>query len=109
MSISDCRHCKRPYWRYRRDFPPAGYCSLPHSELGPAKKKHELPPRKPDAVLFEYRAHRISEHRDRHFLQDYECDECERMQGEYAESMNYWIDHPVWSGGSAPVKSGISN
>lgn len=90
-----------PYWKYRRDHPPAGYCSLPHAELGPAKKVLNPPPAKPDVVLFEYRAHRISIHRDRYFLQDYDCSECERIQGVYLESMAFWIDHPMWSGGES--------
>ena len=95
MSIPTCRHCKRTYWRYRSGHPPAGYCSLPHAEAGPAKKqKGDPPPRKPDAVLFEYRAHRISIHRDRHFLQDWECETCETFQEEYAMSLNFHIDHP---------------
>ena len=44
--------------------------------------------------LFEYRAHRISIHRDRHFLQDWECETCETFQEEYAMSLNFHIDHP---------------
>lgn len=108
MSIPTCRHCKKTYWRYRSDHPPAGYCQVRCAEAGPAKKqKGEPPPAKPDAVLFEYRAHRISAHRDRHFLQDYECEECERLQGVYAESMNYWLDHPVWSAAVEKAGSGV--
>ena len=93
--IATCRHCLCGYWRYRRDHPPSGYCSIPHAELGPHKKQGAPKPDKPDICLFNFRAHRISVHRDRSFLQDYECPECETLQGLYVESMSYWIDHPL--------------
>lgn len=106
--ISTCKHCEKTYWRFRGDHPPSGYCSIPHFEAGPAKKqKAEPPPAKPDAVLFQYRAHRISVHRDRSFLQDYECEECEKLQAIYADSMNYWLDHPLHYGGAEKKENTI--
>lgn len=95
MSIADCRHCKRSYWRFRKEFPPAGYCCDLHAELGPAKKPPAPKPPKPDAALFDLRAHRITIHRDRFFLQWYKCDECDRLEAVYSEAMAYWIDHPA--------------
>ncbi len=97
MAISECRHCHTAYWRYRKDHPPRGYCSTPHADAGPAKKREPKPP-KPDVALFEYRAHRITEHRDPHYLQWYDCRECERMEQIYSDSMAYWIDHPMNTG-----------
>ena len=107
MAIAECRHCKTTYWRFRRDHPPSGYCSLPHAELGPAKKKPMEPaPPKPDIVLFEYRSHRITEHRDRYFIQDHKCEECDRLEAIYADSMGYWIDHPLVVGAKEKEKIG---
>lgn len=100
MSIPTCRHCKRTYWRYRSDFPPAGYCSLPHAELGPAKRERGAPkPLKPNIVLDRFRFHRIAAHGDRFFLQDYDdCADCDSFRALYVESMAYWMDHPLWEG-----------
>ena len=98
MSIANCKRCKVPYWRYRRDFPPSGYCSLPCAELGPVRK--DPPPPKPDTALSELRAHRITMHRDPFYLQWYDCTECERLEGIYMEALGYWMDHPVNSGGA---------
>jgi hypothetical protein len=108
VSISTCKHCKGAFWRYRSDHPPKGYCSVPHAELGPAKKVLNPPPLKPDAVLFEYRAHRISIHRDQFYLQDYDCEECERIWGVYIESMSFWLDHPLNYGGTEKTASPFS-
>jgi hypothetical protein len=74
--------------------PPRGYCSVHHFELGPAKRQSVKPP-KPDVALFHYRAHRITEHRDHHFLQFHDCAECDRLEQIYSDALGYWMDHPM--------------
>jgi hypothetical protein len=95
--IGTCRHCHQYYWRYRRDHPPKGFCSLPHFEAGPKKATSSPAPLKPDVLISEWRSHRIADHGDSHFLQDFECDTCDYYEDRYAESLGYWLEHPVVS------------
>jgi len=89
MSVVLCRCCKNHYWRYRRDHPPAGYCSVPHAELG-MKRKPGIAPRTPESIMREMRRHRIEIHGDPDPLEWWEdCAICDELEGAYAESLSY--------------------
>jgi hypothetical protein len=73
--ICTCQTCKRPFWRFRRDYPPRGVCSLPcfHDRR---IDYDENPPDLPrDSILIWPN-----------------CESCEELQTEYAESLNFHYD-----------------
>jgi len=88
--ICTCKHCEKPFWRYRRDFPPHGFCSLPCYELGPAKaeQRKERPPI-PEVVLEQMRNHRFYHHGTASILGIYDCRQCDELEADYAESLSY--------------------
>ena len=89
MSVSDCSHCGNPYWRFRRDHPPSGYCSVTCFEARRSGKKKPEPPALPQDVLMLMYRHRLQIHNSTSILADFDCEECERMEGVYAESLSW--------------------
>lgn len=89
--ICTCQTCKRPFWRYRRDFPPPGVCSIPcfHDRR---IDEDEKPPELPHVVLRRLRQHLTLIHDSDSMLIWPNCDSCEELQEEYAASLNYHYD-----------------
>jgi hypothetical protein len=90
--IANCRSCHHAFWRYRRDWPPAGFCCLPCFETGPKPKEapQDAPPAFPAAVLLEMRAHRVYAHNTTSILGWFEgCSRCEELETDYAASLEF--------------------
>ena len=86
--IRKCRHCKRPYWRYRPDHPPPFFCSVRCRDEHRAGIAHgERPARAPWVVLAEFRQHRLAAHGSSSVLEWYDCEACERLEAEYADAL----------------------
>jgi hypothetical protein len=88
--ICACQSCHVNFWRYRRDWPPPGFCSLPCMEVGP-KKLAPPPPILPEDVLIQIRVHRWDIHATSSILTQYECSRCEELEAEYAEAITYHV------------------
>jgi hypothetical protein len=88
--IATCLHCHAPYWRYRRDHPPAGFCSNPHAAAG-AKRKPGHTPVLPEEILREMRHHRFEAHMTTSPLTWHNCERCDELEGAYAESLMYHV------------------
>jgi hypothetical protein len=96
--IAECRHYHRPYWRYRADHPPAGFCSVPHRAKG-ATRKSIAPPRAPAELIRIMREHRAlrhwepnaSRHREANASSWPDCETCDQMEAEYAAALSYHI------------------
>jgi hypothetical protein len=97
--ICTCQSCHAPFWRYRRDWPPPGFCSYPCMEVGP-KKLAAPAPRLPEDVLALMRKHRLDEHAiysaatrewTYSMLSVHNCDRCEELEAEYAEAITYHV------------------
>jgi len=89
--IATCRSCHQAFWRYRRDHPPSGFCSLSCHAAGPTKPKRDdvLPP-KPDVVLANMVRHRLYFHFTTSLLGWYaDCATCEELETDYAASLEY--------------------
>lgn len=85
--ISTCSHCRVPYWRYRGDFPPKGYCSLVCHD---ARGRREKPVERPEtvaAVLDEVRRHRLEVHGTHDALTWFDCPMCELLEARYARTI----------------------
>src|SRR5271165_4975648 len=89
MSVQICP-CKRPYWRYRKDFPPAGYCSVFCFEN--RKKKRREPPPEPQKVLSLMYEHRRDAHHSFSILEWFNCERCDELEQQYAESLDWHTD-----------------
>jgi hypothetical protein len=90
--IRMCRHCQKHYWRYRRDHPPAFFCSVPCADAGPSTG--EPAPPAPSAALATLRQHL----RIMHSIasSDYglsECGRCEELEEQYAISLQWHAQH----------------
>lgn len=86
MSSPKCGTCHKHYWRFRGDFPPAGYCSVKcHDDR--RKRKIKKAYEKASEVLDAYRDHRIQAHQTRDIVTWFDCDVCERFEERYAVSM----------------------
>lgn len=90
MAISNCKRCGSSFWRYRRDWPPKGFCSLPCS----LAKGEPTPAETPAQILAKWRGHRTAAHGDSHFIQFHNCDTCEWFEEKYSESLGYYMEHP---------------
>jgi hypothetical protein len=88
--IATCRHCHGVFWRYRKDHPPAGFCSVPHAELGPTKRPEAIPLHPSDVVLL-MRQHRRLEHGSDSLLTQFDCERCEQIEELYAESLVFHV------------------
>jgi hypothetical protein len=86
--IASCRHCHRAYWRYRRDHPPAGFCSTPHAELG-GKGTPRGVPQLPQEIRLQMQVHRREEHFGCTPLEWHDCARCEELEAAYADSISY--------------------
>src|SRR5579862_6657133 len=93
MSITNCRHCRRTYFRYwRTQIPPDAFCSLPcYDERHNPRPSTEPAPKFPDAVLRDIRWHRGIAHQTTSLLRDFECEECDRLEALYSESLHYHL------------------
>lgn len=82
--IPSCRNCGKRYWRYRREFPPSGFCSLPCFEASRVRKGPPPVMNASDA-LTEIRLHRSKIHNTRDLVRWWEgCQECDRLEERYA-------------------------
>jgi hypothetical protein len=89
VAIVQCTHCPRYYWSFRSDFPPKGYCSQKcYDERRRAGAKLP-PPEAPQNILMAMYRHRLDTHESTSILADFECEECERLEGSYAESLSW--------------------
>jgi len=94
--IAHCRHCHNAFWRYRRDYPPKGFCSVPCAQAGPAHITDAaalaiVPPR-PETVLINFRTHRKLAHDGASILHWFpDCAACNELDADYAASLAYWI------------------
>ena len=87
--IANCRTCKKSYWRFwpNTEPPPGGYCSILCYESRGSRQ--EDPPESPATVLqFMYR-HRSITHQTTSILAWFDCEECERLECLYADSLDY--------------------
>lgn len=91
MSVQNCGHCKTPYWRFRGDHPPKGFCSTPCHDLKKAGKKEERP-QLPENALRAMMAHRAEKHGSSDVLGWYDCSECENLEKAYSESLEWHYD-----------------
>lgn len=89
--ICTCVQCGSPFWRYNRAHPPAGVCSLPcHDSCLAGEKPASPPPATPATALLHIYAHRRAEHGGAPILVEFEdCEECERLEASYADSLNW--------------------
>ena len=89
--ICTCEVCKQPFWRYRRDFPPRGVCSL--CCFHDRQNDHdEQPLELPHALLRRLRQHISMRHHSTSILIWPDCEECEAIPAQYAESLNFHFD-----------------
>lgn len=95
--IATCQHCHADYWRYRRDHPPPGYCTVPHYYAGPARERKPKPPR-PEWIHGAIREHERAEHRspqaapwapEQPEIKWWECEICLELDALLAESLAY--------------------
>jgi hypothetical protein len=84
--IATCQHCHSPFWRYRKDHPHAGFCSVPHAELGPTKPPKPVP-LSPAELVAMMREHRIEEHDSTSLLMEFNCQRCDELEEAYAASL----------------------
>ena len=85
--ITNCRHCKKAYWRYRGDVPPSGYCSVEcHAAKGTKRKVYHT---RPQAILGELRQHLRDFHPGADILDWIDCELCEGLQARYAEALSW--------------------
>lgn len=89
--IPACRHCCQHYWRYRRDFPPSGFCSLLCAEAFRTKRYigEESDPGIPAAILELIYSHRRVIHQTDSVLTWFDCDHCERLEEQYGRSLEW--------------------
>jgi hypothetical protein len=88
--IGKCRHCDASYWRFRKDHPPSGFCSLPCSERHAGQKpKQDVAPDTPDLVMRRLKDHNRLFHNAESSMIAWNCKACDRLQEEYAESLTY--------------------
>lgn len=92
MAIVKCRHCAAMYWRYRRDFPPPHFCSVPCKENHSEQTRSVPPPELPVAIVRAIKDHNRLFHGADSALIDWDCSRCQKLQEEYAASLNYWMD-----------------
>ena len=84
--IGTCQHCHSPFWRYRKDHPPAGFCSISHAELGPRKPSKPVP-LSPAELVAMMRDHRAEVHESTSLLQEFYCERCDELEEAYAASL----------------------
>lgn len=87
--ISKCKQCKEVYWRYRRDFPPKGVCSLPCYDA--SREVREVAERLPADVLLEIYRHRRIVHNYASILEWFDCEECESLEKRYRHAIDYHL------------------
>jgi hypothetical protein len=87
--IVGCRHCHAPYWRYRRDHPPPGFCSVTCREQRGQARPAEPPPPEPRVILRRMREHNRLIHNVDSALLAWGCEGCAELDAEYAESLEY--------------------
>lgn len=87
--ITQCQNpdCKRFFWRWRKDHPPKGHCSVSCYEDHRPKKS--LRPDKPANILHSMYRHRADVHLSTSILAWFDCAECERLEGIYRESLDW--------------------
>ena len=91
VSIQLCSHCKSPYWRFRGDHPPKGFCQVSCRDEKLAGKKRSIPPL-PENALRSIMEHRRERHQCTDILMWFECIECEALEKVYAEAIEYHYD-----------------
>jgi len=91
VSVQLCAHCKLPYWRFRGDHPPKGYCQVSCYEAKKAGRSDNTPPL-PENALRAIVEHRTVMHGSPDILARYECERCEELEVKYAESIEWHVD-----------------
>ena len=92
MSVQNCAHCKSPYWRFRGDHPPKGVCSIPCYDARKAGRKADNVPPLPENALRAIVEHRSVMHGSPDILAWYECEMCDKLEVQYAESIEWHVD-----------------
>lgn len=85
MSTPNCRTCHLPYWRYRGDFPPRGFCSVGCFQTR-KRKEVKASPEKPAEVMEAFRDHRLLAHETKDLTTWFDCEVCERFEERYSVS-----------------------
>lgn len=88
MPISQCRHCDKAYWRWRKDHPPRGFCST----LCRDQQATGTPPDRedtPETCIWRIRQHLHAYHDDTGMITWYDCDVCEELEEKYAASLEW--------------------
>jgi hypothetical protein len=90
MRVSLCTNseCKRAYVRFRRDHPPAGFCSVGCKEAHAKRHPRYDPERIPAFFVSLIRDHLEKAHHTSDVNAWFDCAECDRIQAAYAESLN---------------------
>lgn len=89
MAIVKCIHCPAYFWTFRGDHPPKGYCSVKCYEERRRQKTKTGPPDEPHAVLDRIYKHRLDVHESTSVLADFDCRECDALEGVYADSLSW--------------------
>lgn len=89
--IARCNHCQTLFWRYRRDHPPKGFCSIPCHDLAQekARDREDTRPPEPHVVIRRMREHNRLIHNIDSPLLQWDCEGCRRLEAEYAASIEF--------------------
>jgi hypothetical protein len=95
--VKRCRTCRQFYWRYRRDAPPPGYCSLNcRAGIKPLTREEEAALN----VLLEIHAHRLKAHQGSSALEWFaDCQECQALEIRQANA----VSREVFASGMSEV------
>lgn len=82
-----CRRCGRRYWRYKRDHPPSGYCSV---SCATKQGRLEAPEQvNASDVLAKIRLHRSQVHNTRELVRWWDgCATCEILEMQYVAMLS---------------------
>lgn len=83
-----CRHCRRRCWRFNREHPPAGFCSVTCAENARPRKApaSEEPKMNASDLLALIKQHRLAVHNTRDLQRWWHgCPNCDRLEAHYAE------------------------
>jgi hypothetical protein len=87
--IVRCRHCRQYYWRWNRIHPPRHFCSVACHD-----KRDRDPRETPADALLQIVAHRLKAHGTSSLTEWFECEECERLEGNHVEAIAAWMPAP---------------
>ena len=92
--ISQCKNpdCGRPYWRYRADFPPRGFCSVTCKDVHARRHPPYEPERIPGFFVSLIKEHLERAHHTSDINSWFQCSECERLAAAYAASLSQHVE-----------------